>query len=222
MGPVDPSTMRELDCRVSGVARVRLLWSKRDGRVAVTVDDPSAGAAFTLEIGEGDSALDAFNHPYAYAARRRIQARPSLPVQLAASEDAMRLNYLACIRWLEKEIDELRAQLASECGCPPESGQLPLEPGPLPDSSQRPLAPAEMAVGRSAPTTGRGSSRPAGIEQVQTAWPGRRHIRSGMTVGGIIVIVGIVLMVASSSWLGLIVVLVGLIAFGGLARGHSS
>ena len=46
----------------------------------------------------------------------------------------------------------------------------------------------------------------------------RRGI-AGISLGGIIVIVGIVLMVIWSFWIGLIIVLVGLIAFGGFARG---
>jgi hypothetical protein len=41
----------------------------------------------------------------------------------------------------------------------------------------------------------------------------------GISLGGIIVIVGIVLMFVVSFWLGLVVTLVGLIAFGGFARG---
>lgn len=41
----------------------------------------------------------------------------------------------------------------------------------------------------------------------------------GISLGGVIVIVGIVLMIFSSFWLGLIVTLIGLIAFGGFARG---
>ena len=41
----------------------------------------------------------------------------------------------------------------------------------------------------------------------------------GISVGGIIVIVGIVLMIVWSLWIGLIVALVGLVAFGGFARG---
>ena len=41
----------------------------------------------------------------------------------------------------------------------------------------------------------------------------------GISLGGIIVIVGIVLMFVWSFWIGLIVALVGLIAFGGFARG---
>ena len=42
---------------------------------------------------------------------------------------------------------------------------------------------------------------------------------AGISVGGIIVIVGIVLMIVWSFWIGLIIVLVGLIAFGGFTRG---
>jgi len=41
----------------------------------------------------------------------------------------------------------------------------------------------------------------------------------GISVGGIIVIVGIVVMFVWSLWLGLIVALIGLLAFGGFARG---
>jgi hypothetical protein len=42
---------------------------------------------------------------------------------------------------------------------------------------------------------------------------------AGISAGGIIVIVGIVLMFVWSVWIGLIVALVGLIAFGGFAKG---
>jgi hypothetical protein len=41
----------------------------------------------------------------------------------------------------------------------------------------------------------------------------------GISVGGIIVIVGIVLMLVWSLWIGLIIAIVGLLAFGGFARG---
>jgi len=41
----------------------------------------------------------------------------------------------------------------------------------------------------------------------------------GIGLGGILVIVGIVLMIVSSFWIGLIVLLIGLIAFGGFAKG---
>jgi hypothetical protein len=42
---------------------------------------------------------------------------------------------------------------------------------------------------------------------------------AGISLGGVIVIVGIVLMIVWSFWIGLIVALIGLIAFGGFARG---
>jgi hypothetical protein len=41
----------------------------------------------------------------------------------------------------------------------------------------------------------------------------------GVTLGGIIVIVGVVLMFIWSFWIGVIVALIGLIAFGGFVRG---
>ena len=47
---------------------------------------------------------------------------------------------------------------------------------------------------------------------------GRRGI-GGISVGGILVILGIVLMIVWSFWAGLIILLLGLIAFGGFARG---
>jgi hypothetical protein len=54
------------------------------------------------------------------------------------------------------------------------------------------------------------------------ATPERRYgPGAGITLGGIIVIVGIILMfVLNSIWIGLIVVLIGLLAFGGFARGR--
>jgi hypothetical protein len=53
------------------------------------------------------------------------------------------------------------------------------------------------------------------------ATPERRYgPGAGITVGGIIVIVGIILLLFVSLWLGIIVILVGLIAFGGFARGR--
>jgi hypothetical protein len=43
---------------------------------------------------------------------------------------------------------------------------------------------------------------------------------AGISLGGVLVIVGIVLMIVWSFWVGLIVALIGLIAFGGFARGR--
>jgi hypothetical protein len=41
----------------------------------------------------------------------------------------------------------------------------------------------------------------------------------GISIGGIIVIVGVLVLIFGSFWLGLIIALIGLIAFGGFARG---
>jgi hypothetical protein len=50
--------------------------------------------------------------------------------------------------------------------------------------------------------------------------PERRYgPAGGITLGGIIVIVGIILIIVWSFWIGLIVALIGLAAFGGFARG---
>jgi hypothetical protein len=42
---------------------------------------------------------------------------------------------------------------------------------------------------------------------------------AGIGIGGILVILGIVLAIVWSFWIGLIIALIGLIAFGGFARG---
>ena len=42
----------------------------------------------------------------------------------------------------------------------------------------------------------------------------------GIGLGGILVIVGILLAIFSSVWIGIIIALVGLVAFGGFARGR--
>ena len=53
------------------------------------------------------------------------------------------------------------------------------------------------------------------------ATPERRYgPAGGLTVGGIVVVVGIILMIIWSFWVGLIITLTGLIAFGGFVRGR--
>ena len=42
----------------------------------------------------------------------------------------------------------------------------------------------------------------------------------GLSVGGIIVIIGIIIAIFWSLWIGVIVALIGLLAFGGFARGR--
>jgi hypothetical protein len=60
-------TTRELAARESDGVRVLLLWHPREGAVTVSVDDARAGHRFELAVAR-DCALDAFYHPFAYAA----------------------------------------------------------------------------------------------------------------------------------------------------------
>jgi hypothetical protein len=55
-------------------------------------------------------------------------------------------------------------------------------------------------------------------EEAMAARNDQRRI-GGVSVGGIIVIVGILMLIFWSLWIGLIVILIGLIAFGGFVRG---
>jgi hypothetical protein len=50
--------------------------------------------------------------------------------------------------------------------------------------------------------------------------PERRFGRGGITLGGIIVIAGIVLVLVGWTIVGIIVILLGLVAFGGFVRGR--
>ena len=49
------------------------------------------------------------------------------------------------------------------------------------------------------------------------AAPERRY--GGLTLGGILVIAGIVVVVIWSFWIGLVIALIALVAFGGFVRG---
>jgi hypothetical protein len=62
---------RELAHRVAEGLEVQLLWRASDDTLAVVVQPPRAGASFELRV-EPDHALNAFRHPYLYAALRRI------------------------------------------------------------------------------------------------------------------------------------------------------
>ena len=58
---------RELDHRRADGIDVRLLWSQSDERILLVVSDSKTGDAFSVEVEPGD-ALEAFHHPYWYAA----------------------------------------------------------------------------------------------------------------------------------------------------------
>ena len=57
----------ELAHRTADGLDVSLLWSRRTNRVTVAVSDACSGDSFRLVV-DARHALDAFYHPYAYAA----------------------------------------------------------------------------------------------------------------------------------------------------------
>jgi hypothetical protein len=68
-GAIGPTTakIRELAARDSDGIHVLLLWHPVDDALIVTVEDVRAGDRFRLTVAP-DRALDAFYHPFAYAA----------------------------------------------------------------------------------------------------------------------------------------------------------
>jgi hypothetical protein len=61
------SNSRELAARESDGITVLLLWNPKTDDVRVSVDDLRTGQYFELPV-RRESALDAFHHPFAYAA----------------------------------------------------------------------------------------------------------------------------------------------------------
>jgi hypothetical protein len=60
-------TPRELAARHNNGLHVLLLWHPRENEVTVSVDDTRAGEHFEVAVAR-DRALDAYYHPFAYAA----------------------------------------------------------------------------------------------------------------------------------------------------------
>jgi hypothetical protein len=81
---ITTDTLRELDHRVADGIDVRMLWDPTANRVVVAVSDFKTGEAFDIEVGEGESALEVFHHPFAYAAYRTTSVR----VAVAAGDAA--------------------------------------------------------------------------------------------------------------------------------------
>jgi hypothetical protein len=65
---------RELAQRLSGRVEVLLLWQPEADRVELSVHDLATDAGFHLEVAPAN-AMDAFYHPYAYAAMRENSYR---------------------------------------------------------------------------------------------------------------------------------------------------
>ncbi len=77
------TSRRELSRRRTGGLEVALHWHEGAANVTVSVRDVTTGDDFELEV-EPANALDAFRHPYAYAARRGIPfAQPDEDLLLA-------------------------------------------------------------------------------------------------------------------------------------------
>jgi len=70
---------RELAHRASDGIEITLFWAKATDRVTVAVLDTRSDEALEFDV-EGHAALDAFNHPYAYAATRRVRTVAQLGV----------------------------------------------------------------------------------------------------------------------------------------------
>ena len=66
---MNPATLqtRELAERDSDGIHVLLLWHPRENTLSVSVEDARAGDQFDITVAP-DRALDAFYHPFAYAA----------------------------------------------------------------------------------------------------------------------------------------------------------
>lgn len=66
MPTIDPQKIRELAHRAGDGLEVTLVWHEDDNRVVVVVDDARTGERFEIEV-PTTNALDAFEHPFAYA-----------------------------------------------------------------------------------------------------------------------------------------------------------
>ena len=65
---MSPATQtRELAAREGDGIQVMLLWHPSENALTVSVEDTRVGRGFRLAVAP-DRALDAFYHPYAYAA----------------------------------------------------------------------------------------------------------------------------------------------------------
>ena len=73
----------ELAHRTSDGIDVYLFWNQPGSRVTVRVFDERTNNGFELEVDSRD-ALDAFNHPFAYAARSNMFDPSALSGPLAA------------------------------------------------------------------------------------------------------------------------------------------
>lgn len=67
--------LRELAQRANAGIEVRLLWDERNDSIVVSVVDVRVGERLLLDVPR-DRALDAFHHPFHYAACGHAAATP--------------------------------------------------------------------------------------------------------------------------------------------------
>jgi len=67
-----PHAYKELAHRANDGVDVGLFWQTDADRLVLVVDDSRSGDLFELEVSSTE-ALDAFEHPYAYAAHRGVE-----------------------------------------------------------------------------------------------------------------------------------------------------
>jgi hypothetical protein len=73
---------RELAQRMGAGIEVTLLWTESTNTVTVAIIESHSAEELEFEV-DASSALDAFNHPYAYAATRRVRCTHG--IRLAAT-----------------------------------------------------------------------------------------------------------------------------------------
>jgi hypothetical protein len=66
MSTTTETVVRELDRRFNDGFDVRLLWNPRTDRVFVSIEDQRDGNSFEFRV-DAANALEAFQHPFAYA-----------------------------------------------------------------------------------------------------------------------------------------------------------
>jgi hypothetical protein len=73
-GASSSAPARELAQRLSGTVEILLLWHSEIDRLELSVRDVATGSGFQIDV-EPSDAIDAFNHPYAYAAKQEQSRR---------------------------------------------------------------------------------------------------------------------------------------------------
>jgi hypothetical protein len=84
MATSESNERRELAHRAANGIDVRLFWSQPANRVTVEAYDSRADEVIEFEV-EPDAALEAFNHPYGYAATCRVRITTTMTIGSANS-----------------------------------------------------------------------------------------------------------------------------------------